>query len=120
MGTPYYMSPECIRGVPYDWSSDIWSLGCLLYELAALRGPFFRAGHNYYTLGKAICACSYDTLPESVGPEIRELVAAMLTAEPRSRPDVDTIYEAACRARQSVALRTTAAAAAAAGGAVPG
>ena len=37
VGTPYYMSPECIRGQPYEWSSDIWSLGCLLYELAALR-----------------------------------------------------------------------------------
>ena len=40
VGTPYYMSPECIRGQPYEWSSDILSLGCLLYELASLSNPF--------------------------------------------------------------------------------
>ena len=42
VGTPYYMAPECIRGHPYDWSSDVWSLGCLLYEMAAMRSPFWR------------------------------------------------------------------------------
>ena len=63
VGTPYYMSPECIRGQPYEWSSDVWSLGCLLYELAALRNPFFRDGLNYYTLGKLITSCEYDPLP---------------------------------------------------------
>jgi serine/threonine protein kinase len=48
VGTPYYMSPECIRGTPYDFSSDVWSLGCLLYELVALRNPFYkvRARHR--------------------------------------------------------------------------
>ena len=42
VGTPYYMSPEAIKGQPYDFSSDVWSMGCLLYELAALRNPFFK------------------------------------------------------------------------------
>ena len=41
VGTPYYMSPQCIKGLPYDWSSDVWSLGCLLYELITLRSPFY-------------------------------------------------------------------------------
>jgi len=42
VGTPYYMSPECIRGNPYDWSSDTWSLGCLLYEITTLVSPFWQ------------------------------------------------------------------------------
>ena len=39
-GTPYYASPEVWRDEPYDKKSDIWSLGCLIYELCALRPPF--------------------------------------------------------------------------------
>ena len=47
VGTPYYMAPECIRGHPYDWSSDVWSLGCLLYEMAAMRSPFWRVSASF-------------------------------------------------------------------------
>ena len=42
VGTPLYMSPEALRGDRYDTKSDIWSLGCVLYELAMLRSPFRR------------------------------------------------------------------------------
>ena len=39
-GTPYYASPEVWRDQPYDQKSDIWSLGCVLYESVTLRPPF--------------------------------------------------------------------------------
>ena len=39
-GTPYYASPEVWRDQPYDMKSDIWSLGCVLYESITLRPPF--------------------------------------------------------------------------------
>ena len=39
-GTPYYASPEVWRDEPYDCKSDIWSLGCIIFEMAALRPPF--------------------------------------------------------------------------------
>jgi NIMA (never in mitosis gene a)-related kinase len=39
-GTPYYASPEVWQDKPYELKSDIWSLGCILYEAAALRPPF--------------------------------------------------------------------------------
>ena len=40
MGTPQYQSPEIIRNEPYSFKSDIWALGCVLYELCTLRKPF--------------------------------------------------------------------------------
>ena len=39
-GTPYYASPEVWKDEPYDMKSDIWSLGCVLYEMATLQPPF--------------------------------------------------------------------------------
>ena len=39
-GTPYYASPEVWRDMPYDSKSDIWSLGCVLYEMLTARAPF--------------------------------------------------------------------------------
>jgi len=39
-GTPYYASPEVWRDEPYDLKTDIWSLGCVLYELCMLKPPF--------------------------------------------------------------------------------
>lgn len=46
VGTFYYMAPERIRQSGYGFSSDVWSVGCVLYELMALRPPFC-AGYQY-------------------------------------------------------------------------
>jgi NIMA (never in mitosis gene a)-related kinase len=40
VGTPYYLSPELCEEKPYNHKSDVWSLGCVLYELCAFRHPF--------------------------------------------------------------------------------
>jgi NIMA (never in mitosis gene a)-related kinase len=40
VGTPLYMSPEVLQGKGYDWKSDVWSLGCIAYEMCMLRSPF--------------------------------------------------------------------------------
>ncbi len=40
-GTPLYMSPELVEEKPYDHSADLWSLGCILYELHTGAPPFY-------------------------------------------------------------------------------
>ena len=40
IGTPYYLSPEICENKPYSFKSDVWSLGCVLYELTTLRHAF--------------------------------------------------------------------------------
>merc|ERR1719487_1182181 len=40
IGTPYYLSPEICQERPYSWASDMWSLGCVLYECCCLKVPF--------------------------------------------------------------------------------
>jgi NIMA (never in mitosis gene a)-related kinase len=40
VGTPYYLSPEICQGKPYNHKSDVWSLGCILYELCTLKHAF--------------------------------------------------------------------------------
>ena len=44
VGTPYYMSPEICQSKPYNYTSDVWSLGCILYELCTLQHAF--SGEN--------------------------------------------------------------------------
>lgn len=61
VGTPFYMAPEIINEKDYDEKSDIWSLGCLLYELAALKPPF--EATNAYSLAVKINAGKIARIP---------------------------------------------------------
>lgn len=95
VGTPFYMSPEAISNTGYDYKSDIWSLGCLLYELAALQSPFAQKNLNYYSLGNNIKTGTHPPLTSLHSKTLRDLVSAMLRVQPSERPTADSCLKVA-------------------------
>lgn len=87
IGTPYYMSPEIWQNRPYDSSSDIWALGCMIYELCSLRPPFL--GNSFPELKRAISTGRYTPLPRKYTEALHNVVRAMLKLNPRERPSAD-------------------------------
>lgn len=84
VGTPYYMSPELATGQPYDIKSDVWALGCIVYELCALSPPFDAA--NQAELTRKIKQGLIPALPRMYSREMQEAVHAMLQLDHRRRP----------------------------------
>ena len=61
-GTPYYMSPEVCQSKPYNYTSDVWSLGCILYELCTLKHAF--SGENLLGLVFKIVQEKHEPIPD--------------------------------------------------------
>ncbi|XP_039505253.1 NIMA-related kinase 12 isoform X3 [Pimephales promelas] len=89
VGTPSYLSPELCQDVPYSIKSDIWAVGCLLYELCALR-PAFEA-KNLLNLFYKIIKAEYIKVPERYSEDIHTLIGKMLCAVPENRPSASGI-----------------------------
>jgi len=99
VGTPLYMSPEVLRGDGYDFKSDIWSLGCLLYELAQLKSPFKSEGLNLYLLFQKISQGDYQPLPDHYSEELKTLAYAMISTKSEDRPEVSYVCSQARKMR---------------------
>lgn len=89
IGTPFYLSPELCEEKPYDYKSDVWALGCLLFELC-LKEPPFRSTETT-SLKSSILKGKYKSVPSIYSKEIRELVDRMLRPDPRDRPSVEDV-----------------------------
>ena len=89
VGTPYYLSPKIINSHPYDFKSDIWSLGVLLYEICALKMPFDAS--NLPQLYIKIINCNYPPLNNNYSDELKKLVKAMLNETSLKRPNIGDI-----------------------------
>ena len=89
VGTPFYMSPEICAAEKYTLHSDIWSLGCVMYELCARTQPFNAKTH--YHLIQKINQGRLEPLPNTYSPELQNVIKSCLNVNPLKRPDTATL-----------------------------
>jgi len=92
IGTPYYLSPEIIRGAPYGAASDAWALGVCIYELAALHRPF--QAENQLALARQIVDEAPVALPQKCAPDVARLILSLLEKEPKKRIQLANVVAA--------------------------
>jgi serine/threonine protein kinase len=89
VGSPFYLSPELCMGQPYDFATDIWSLGCVLYELCTLSPAF--SGNNMGAIVAKIMRDRPPAIPSFYSKGLADLVDAMLNKSPKARPSLPDI-----------------------------
>ena len=82
-GTPYYLAPEVWEDKPYDYKCDIWSLGCIIYELCTLSPPF--RGKNFKELFNYVKNGYYKPIPKYYSNDLSEIIGMMLKTHPNDR-----------------------------------
>ncbi|NWW07294.1 NEK5 kinase, partial [Oreocharis arfaki] len=92
VGTPYYLSPEICENRPYNNKTDIWSLGCVLYELCALKHPVSTfQGNSLHELVLKICRGRFQPVSPNYSYDLRILISQMFKISPRDRPSISSI-----------------------------
>jgi NIMA (never in mitosis gene a)-related kinase len=89
VGTPYYMSPEQIDESNYNEKSDIWSLGCFLYELASLNPPF--EATNHLSLAMKIKSGKIARIPTKYSEELMRVINWLMSLDQSMRPTIEDL-----------------------------
>ena len=89
LGTPYFLSPEICSGKSYNFKSDIWMMGCVLYEMATLKKPF--DGENLPMLMYNILTKNFAPIPNEYSDNLKGLIAKLLDKDSAKRPSIAEI-----------------------------
>jgi len=93
IGSPYYVSPEMWKNKPYNSKTDMWAIGCFLYELVALHPPF--QANSLDKLAARIMAGQYEPLPRHCSPELAAIIRRLLIVDTKQRPSCTDILQTA-------------------------
>lgn len=89
IGTPHYLSPEICKRLPYNHKSDMWSLGCVLYEMCTLQLAF--PAENFISLVQSICRGSFKPISPQYSTKVADLVQVLLRPVPERRPSAEQL-----------------------------
>ena len=88
-GTPNYLAPEIWNSQRYDYKCDVFSLGCVLFEMASLF-PLF-SGRSMGQLSKEIISGSFPMINAPYSKELKVLISCCLINRPSKRPSIDQL-----------------------------
>lgn len=91
IGTPYYLAPEIWTNERYDFRCDIFSMGCVMFEMAALEVPFEAA--NLQELFKQITKSQPARIPERYSDQLNAAIHKFLEKDPERRPNIYQVLE---------------------------
>lgn len=92
-GTPYYASPEVWKEEPYSYKSDIWSFGCVLYEMCTSRPPF--KARSIEELYQKVIRGRFERIPSKYSASLANFIADCLVVDVRKRANLETLIQVA-------------------------